>query len=158
MKRQQPSRDHRGGHNYRAKPVPGFTLDRFVRLNVFRSLDAFWGQLECPCQNQSDGKANHDDEHNEPHRPIWNFEKWKDLRRDLDEQPCDDCVSDGDFVNVAPLQLSEEFLRSSLQAICKPFPTQVRKGAFENLDHSGLGPRQDRFSDAQWKRFHRQEP
>ena len=103
MKRQQPSCDHRGENNYRAKPVPRFTLDRFVRPNIFHSLDAFRGQLERPCQNQSDGKANHDDEHNEPHRPIWNLEEWKDLCRDLNEQPRDDGVRDGDLVNIAPL-------------------------------------------------------
>ncbi len=42
--------------------------------------------------------------------PIRNFEKREHFRRDLDEQPPQNRISDGDFVNVAPLQLSEEVL------------------------------------------------
>ena len=42
------------------------------------------------------------------HGPIGNFKKRKDLRRDLDQQPANDCVSDRDLVNIAPLQFGEE--------------------------------------------------
>ena len=44
----------------------------------------------------------------QPDRPIRNFEKWKDLCRYLHQQPCDDCLGDRDFVNIALFQLSEE--------------------------------------------------
>ena len=46
----------------------------------------------------------------QPDRPIRHFEKWKNLRRYLHPQPCDDCVGDCDFINIAPLELSEEVL------------------------------------------------
>jgi len=38
------------------------------------------------------------------------LKKRKNLRRYLHQQPCDDCVSNRNFVNVAPLQLDEEVL------------------------------------------------
>ena len=44
----------------------------------------------------------------QPHRPVWDFEKWKDLRGDLNEQPGDDGIGDRDLVNIAPFQLGEE--------------------------------------------------
>src|SRR5438477_6988256 len=39
------------------------------------------------------------------------MQRWDDGRRDLYDQPTDDCVSDRDLVNVAPLQLGEEVCR-----------------------------------------------
>ena len=41
---------------------------------------------------------------------MGNFEKRKDVRRDLDEQPRNDCVCDRDLVNVARFQLSEKLV------------------------------------------------
>ena len=43
----------------------------------------------------------------EPHRPIRNFEEWKNLRRDLNQQPAYDGVCNRDLVNIAPLQFGE---------------------------------------------------
>ncbi len=43
--------------------------------------------------------------------PVRNFQKRKDLRRDLPDQPADKCLRNGDFVNVSPFQLSEEILQ-----------------------------------------------
>jgi hypothetical protein len=40
--------------------------------------------------------------------PSSRFECWKTRSIPLDEQPRDDCVSDRDLVNVAPLKLSED--------------------------------------------------
>lgn len=42
---------------------------------------------------------------------IRNFKKWKDLRCELREEPCDDSVGDRCAVNVAPLQLGQNVLR-----------------------------------------------
>jgi len=39
-----------------------------------------------------------------------NLKKWKDLRRDLQQKPGDDCVGDRNLVNIASLQLCEEVL------------------------------------------------
>ena len=41
------------------------------------------------------------------------------------------------------------FSARAVATTCKSFPARIRKGAFENLDYSGSGPRQDRSSGAQ---------
>src|SRR5207248_2349633 len=43
--------------------------------------------------------------------PDWNLQEWKDLRGDLNQEPADNRVGDGNLVNVAPLQLPEEIAR-----------------------------------------------
>jgi hypothetical protein len=47
----------------------------------------------------------------QPDRPVWNLEERENLRSYLHQQPRNDRVGDRDFVNIAPLQLSEEVLR-----------------------------------------------
>src|SRR5262249_39841785 len=46
----------------------------------------------------------------EANRPVRNLKKWKDLCRDLQQKPGDDCVGDRNLVNIASLQLCEEVL------------------------------------------------
>ena len=65
-------------------------------------------QFKGPGDHERDGKSDHDCEHNKAHGPIWNFEKWKNLRGNLNQKPADDCVRDRDFVNVAPLEFGEK--------------------------------------------------
>jgi len=49
------------------------------------------------------------DEHDhQSHNPIWNLQEWENLRGDLNQQPADNGVSDGNLVNVSPLQLPKE--------------------------------------------------
>ena len=47
----------------------------------------------------------------QPHRPIRDFEKWKNLGRDLDQDPSDHDVSDRDAIHFAPFQFGEEILQ-----------------------------------------------
>ena len=68
-------------------------------------------QVECPRKKQRDGETEHEQDYDEPHRPHWDFEKWKDLRRDLNEEPAHDRVGHGDAVNFASLQFGEKFFR-----------------------------------------------
>ena len=77
-------------------------------IGVFRAFQSFRRQFKRPGDNERDGKSDDDCEHNKAHCPIRNFEKREDLGGNLNEQPTDDGVRDRDFVNVAPLQLSEE--------------------------------------------------
>ncbi len=44
----------------------------------------------------------------QPHRPIRDFEKWKNLGGDLNQDPRDHDVSDRDAIDFAPFQLDEE--------------------------------------------------
>src|SRR6266567_5282637 len=82
---------------------------QFVRK--LRSLQAFWRQLEGPCDHERDRKTDHNEQHDEPNPPIRNLKKRKILRRDLNEQPRDNRVSNRNFVNVAPLHFGKEFPR-----------------------------------------------
>ena len=84
------------------KFTTGLVRNRFANIDIFRSLQAFWRQLEGPRDDEGNGKTNHNEHYHQPDGPIRNLEKRKDLRGDLHQQPCDDCVGDRDLVDVAP--------------------------------------------------------
>src|SRR5438552_18918983 len=75
---------------------------------VFASGEAIRATKQRPCNDERNGKADHDGEHNQSHGPIRYFKKWKNLRRDLDQQPAYDGVGRRDFVNVAPFQFRKK--------------------------------------------------
>jgi hypothetical protein len=77
---------------------------------------AYLDEPRSDCISERDGKTNHNQHYHKADGPVWNFKKWKDLRRNLHQQPCDDCVRDRNFVHVAPLQLGEDVLSGSLCA------------------------------------------
>ena len=64
-------------------------------------------------------------QHHKPDGPIWNFEEWKNLGGDLNQEPGDNSVSDCDPVDVAPLQLSRKVARIHF------LPSQVKAILFE---------------------------
>src|SRR5439155_5341191 len=76
-----------------------------------RPLQTLRRQLKGPPDHKGDRKTNHNQHYHQPDGPVWNLKERKDLRRYLHQQPCDDCISDRNLVNVASLQLSEEILR-----------------------------------------------
>jgi hypothetical protein len=82
--------------------------EREKARDIFRALDSFGRELEGPGDNERDGKSNYDREHDQPHRPTRDLKERENLRRDLDEQPRHNRISDGNLVDVAPLQLGEE--------------------------------------------------
>ena len=82
---------------------------RFVRPELFCPHDSFRRDLKGPRENERDRKTNYDQQHDKSHAPVWYFQKWKDLRRDLNQQPRHNCIRDRDLVNIAPLQLGEKF-------------------------------------------------
>ena len=63
-----------------------------------------------------DSEIDYEQEHDESHCPIRNFEKWKDLRCDLNQQPADDPIGDSDLVNIAPPQFVEEALHGPMHS------------------------------------------
>ena len=105
--KEQPEREQAGGDDNK---YPGTTsrprCRRCVRL--LRPLEPLRRELERPCDHERDRKTDNDREHGQAHRPVWNFEKRKDLGRDLDHQPADNCVGSSNLVNVASLQLGKE--------------------------------------------------
>src|SRR5438132_8743007 len=103
--RQKRSHDHdvNPGAVFRARVNP--------RIDIFSSLDSFRCQLKCPCDHERDRKSNDDCEHDQSEGPIRNFKDWENLCRDLDQQPTNYRVRDGNLVNIAPLQLGKEVTR-----------------------------------------------
>src|SRR5437870_9069632 len=85
-------------------------LRRRRKIDIFRALQSFGGELERPRDNECNRKSDHDCEHDEAHGPIWNFEKWENLRRDLDQQPANYGISHRNLIDVAPLHLGEEIV------------------------------------------------
>jgi hypothetical protein len=83
---------------------------RRPKIDIFRALQSFRRQFECPSDYERDWKSNDDCEHDKSEGPSRNFKDWKNLCRDLDQQPTDDGIRDGDLVNIAPLQLGEEIV------------------------------------------------
>src|SRR6266487_3909578 len=93
------------------KFTTGLVRNRFANINIFRSFQPFRRQLKGPRYDERDRKTNHDQHYHQPDCPIRNLEERENLRRYLHQQPCDDCIGDRNFVNIASLQLSEEVLR-----------------------------------------------
>ena len=86
-------------------------MRRRARTDIFGPLDSFRRKLECPSNNHRDRKTKGRGKDNKPNRPVRNVEEWKNLRCDLNQKPADDRIRDSNFVNIAPLQLAEEYLR-----------------------------------------------
>src|SRR5438552_19183310 len=82
--------------------------DRFVSLHLRFALNSFRRDLEGPGKHQRNREPNNKNEDDNLHRPLRRIECGKKNRCRLNREPRDHRVSDRDFVNVAPLQLSEE--------------------------------------------------
>jgi len=74
-------------------PINNQSLVRFKPCGVSSNAHARMSAMRKPIASNN----------NQSDRPIWNSEKRKDLRRDLDEQPRHNAVGDGNLLNVAPL-------------------------------------------------------
>src|ERR1019366_3044228 len=83
---------------------------RFVRLDLRFALDSLGGDLERPGKNQRDWETGDQEQDDKAHSPIRNLEERKNLRRNLNQHPRCDCISDRDFVNVAPLEFGKEII------------------------------------------------
>src|SRR5438105_2990969 len=111
------------------------------RISRFGPLDSFRGELESPRDNQGDRKPDDNCEYHQPHRPIRNFEERKDLCRHLDQQPTDNRICDGDFVDVPPSELSDKRaqihpgvadIRRSWRSTKSKGEKRRRRGVFES--------------------------
>src|SRR5713101_46442 len=85
--------------------------DILVGRDVLGALLSFRCHFEGPGNDESNRKAEDDDEHDESNDPARNLEERKNLRRDLDQKPGDNSVGNCDSVDVAPLQLGEKLAR-----------------------------------------------
>src|SRR6266536_1934685 len=111
LEKQKPNDEQQDSDDEKIKFATSLAPNRFARIDIFRALDSFRREFKRPGKNHRHGKSDNEQQHYKTHRPIRNFEERKNLTRDLHQQPCDDCVGDRNFVNVASLQLSEEILR-----------------------------------------------
>src|SRR5439155_7520570 len=93
---------------------------RGCKIDIFRALDSFRRELESPRSDERDWKPDRDQHDHQPHDPVWNLQKWENPRGNLNHEPADNRVRDGNLVNVAPLQLPEETLRIHGVAFATP--------------------------------------
>ena len=63
--------------------------------------------LKSPGHDEGDRKSYGDGGDDEANDPVWDFEKWKNLGGNLNQQPADDRVRDRDLVDIAPLQFGK---------------------------------------------------
>src|SRR4029453_18459269 len=108
LEKQDRNDERQDSDNKKIKFATGLVRNRFAKIDIFRSLQAFWRQLEGPRDHEGNGKTNHNEHYHQPDGPIRNLEERENLRSYLHQQPRDDCVGNRNFVNVAPLQLGEE--------------------------------------------------
>src|SRR6266581_4030878 len=111
LEKQHPNDEQKDSDDKKVKFATGLAPNRFANIDIFCALDPLRRELECPRENHRHRKSDDEQQHHKTHGPIRNLEERKNLTRDLHQQPCDDCVGDRNFVNVASLQLSEEILR-----------------------------------------------
>jgi hypothetical protein len=74
-------------------PINNQSLVRFKPCGVSSNAHARMSAMGKPIASNN----------NQTDRPIRNFKKRKDLRRNLDEQRGDNALGDRNFVNIAPL-------------------------------------------------------
>jgi len=103
-KDRNPGGRGRDDHNQSSQLPTGLPCNSTIDVSF--KLDSFRRYLECPRTNYRDGKTDDRKQDDQPDDPVWNIEKRKDLRRNLDEQPSRDDVSGGNGINTAPFQFS----------------------------------------------------
>src|SRR2546426_10314192 len=86
------------------------------KIDIFGALDSFRRQFERPSQPECDRQAHYDEQNNKTNHPVWNVEDREHLRDTLGKGPAGDHVRNRDFVNIAPLEFAEEFLRIHLSS------------------------------------------
>ncbi len=125
LESQEARRDQRERDRNADDAPPTPARPPFVRPDFRFTLDSFRRDLERPRQDERDRKSENEQQHHQPDRPVWNFEKWKDLRRDLNQQPRHDGIGDRDLVNVAALQFGEEVTSQCTGAASVPHSKSV---------------------------------
>ena len=113
---------------------------------VLGAPDSLRSQIEYPRQRESDWKTQHQHEHNQAHRPIWNFEERKNLRCNLNEQPGGDSVGNGNAMDLAALQFGKKRFHAisssipSLQTIASPASEGLRSNGIDEIRARWPGP------------------
>src|SRR5438270_7504324 len=118
------AKDHHSGRHgrddYNQSSQLATCLPTNSTIDVLFKLDSLRGYLECPRTNHGDRKPNDSEQNDQPDDPVWNIEKRKDLRRDLDEQPSRHDIGDCNAVNTAPFQFAEKSARIHRRDSRKP--------------------------------------
>ena len=73
------------------------------KIDIFRALDSFRRELEGPGDDERDWESSRDQNDDQSHNPGRNLQEWKNLRGNLNQQPANNRIGDGDLVNIAPL-------------------------------------------------------
>src|SRR5207247_2772252 len=102
---------YRTGDDYNKNPSAMTGLWHRRVVSRFRSLQSLGREVERPRDDKRNRKTDDNQQDDEPHTPIRDFEKGKNLGRDLNQQPTNNGVGDRYFINIAPLQFGEEIFR-----------------------------------------------
>src|SRR5206468_2116731 len=95
--------------------VPAMPRHSGHGIGNLSALDALRGRFKSPRDDKRDRKTYCDQDEKQADNPIRDLKERKDLRRNLRDHPTDHSISDGDLVDIAPLQLSEEIGRVQLR-------------------------------------------
>src|SRR5436309_11831708 len=86
----EAERERGGNHNKRHPNSAARTLARSI--GIFGPPNSFRCELEGPGDNQRNRKADRDGENDQPNRPVWNFQKRKNLCGNLNQKPTNNRV------------------------------------------------------------------
>src|SRR5438552_8398342 len=84
-------------------------MDANSTRRVWGALDSFRSQFDRVSENECNRETQDHKQDYRARNRIGEMQRRNYRCRDLHHEPADDRVSDGHFVNVAPLQLSDEF-------------------------------------------------
>ena len=113
----EPLIEEKGNHadehadDQRVEFLAGALLVGFCGPGVFRALDAFGSKFVGPGENRGDREPKREENDDEPDAPSRDFQDWKDRSRDLNDEPRDDGIGDGDSIDIAPPKLFKKVIR-----------------------------------------------
>ena len=73
----------RRANDHDVNPRVRFSASLPGKIDVFRALQSLRSQFKRPRDHERDRKPNHNCEHDQSHRPVWNFEERKNLCSNL---------------------------------------------------------------------------
>src|SRR5206468_8449187 len=83
-----------------------------VRRNIILPLHSLWFHLERPRDKNRDDETETEKHNQNFHYPRRCFESRQQNRRRLNQEPRNDCIGDGNFVNIASSELGKKIVHS----------------------------------------------
>ena len=110
-------------NNKKIKFATGLVRNRFAKIDILGALQSFRRQLKGPGEDQRDWETENNQQDYRACNRIGEMQRRNYGRGNLHHEPSNDRVSDGHFVNIASLQLSEKVLRVHSARLDEAFVT-----------------------------------